>query len=222
MTNCLEQDVVTAAKREWMIDRLEGVVAELEGLFRTRARTGNLVLSETTGKYSNTYNSLGEAPTISHQSFKFPTFGRSSPIYRSIVGLPGLNTEKECAKDARLTYRLPVNDEYCEVGFDADVLFFPTFTQWSPFTGGFGGDTASDQYGRPIMITMGWAPPANGFSGAVDEYNTNSSWNNLFDGANLGIVGPNWNDTLRECATLALMSLSFAAFPRLSSLPPVR
>eukprot|EP01052_Picozoa_sp_SAG31_P016182 SAG31_NODE_1063_length_10105_cov_4.370778_4_plen_372_part_00 len=129
---CLEQDVLTAEKRDWMIARLEGRVAEVEMLLYAKKLVGPLVLSETTGKYSSTYNSLG------------------------------LSIAKECAKDSRLTYRLPVHDDYCDTGFDAHVLFFPTMTQWSPFTGGYGGDTASDQYGRPIVITMGWAPPANG------------------------------------------------------------
>jgi len=156
---CTEQDVLTDIKRDWMIEKTAEIVAEAQSLFRTRTRTGKLIFAESTGKYARTYET-------------YDTEGKLAPY----------NLEPECAKDARVTYRLPVHDDYCLVGFDADVLFFPTMAQWSPFTAGFGGDTASDQYGRPVMVTMGFAPPANG-DPTGHEFQRGMNWDSYVSGA---------------------------------------
>ena len=123
---CLEEDVLTAEMRTYMQAKILEVVAEVEGLFRVRKRTGNMVLANSEGVYSRLYATMG------------------------------VDTAAECAKDARVMYRMPVADSYCTDGVDADVVFMPFMSPHVPNVAGFGGDAGKDQYGRPVMITMGW------------------------------------------------------------------
>jgi hypothetical protein len=123
---CLEEDVITEEKRAFMRTAVESVVTEVEGLFRVRRRAGNMVLANSKGVYSRLYETMD------------------------------VDTAAECAKDARVMYRMPVSDSYCTAGVDADVVFMPFMSQHVPNVAGFGGDAGKDQYGRPVMITMGW------------------------------------------------------------------
>ncbi len=124
---CLREDVITDEIRTFMKSEVESVVAEVEALFRVRQRAGNMVLANSKGVYSRLYESM-----------------------------EGVETDAECAKDARVLYRMPVADSYCTAGVDADVIFMPFMSQHVPNVAGFGGDAGKDQYGRPVLITMGW------------------------------------------------------------------
>ena len=70
-------------------------------------------------------------------------------------------------------YRMPIPDSYCSAGVDADVVFFPYQSQYVPNVAGFGGDMGKDQYGRPVLITMGW--------GLGDEWGYNVTLPNTTD-----------------------------------------
>ena len=146
---CLEEDVITAAKRTFIMTEVTAVITEVEALFRVRQRTGNMILAKSKGVYSRLYETMG------------------------------VNTDAECAKDARVMYRMPVADSYCSVGVDADVVFMPFMTQHVPNVAGFGGDAGKDQYGRPVMITMGWG---------LGSWGTASGQQNLRDTARAVIM----------------------------------
>jgi hypothetical protein len=111
----------------WAIKHIEAVVAESEGYLRARKRTSNMALERSVGLYNHIYESKGIA------------------------------TAEQCARDAQLMYRLPVLDSYCTSGFDGDVIFYPVMAQYTPGVGGWGGDAGKDEFGRPIILVMGWS-----------------------------------------------------------------
>jgi hypothetical protein len=84
------------------------------------------------------------------------TRGAFRRFYSAELGLPD---RSQCARDARVMYRLAVADSYCDVGVAADVVFFPTMAQAVPGVSGWGADVAQDQHGRPIILMMGWKVP---------------------------------------------------------------
>jgi hypothetical protein len=143
---CLEEDVLTDAGRSWMMAHVEDVIREVQTWLRVRRRAGNTVFVNSEGLYKTLYKET-----------------------------PGVSTAAECAKDARTMYRMPVPASYCQAGVDADVVFFPYQSQYVPNVAGFGGDMGKDQYGRPVLITMGWGvgdiwgtnPKAGSYNGNV-------------------------------------------------------
>jgi hypothetical protein len=121
--------------RQWMEKELRTVVDEANGYFRARKKTGALRLARSKGIYNHIYTKYGIA------------------------------AQDECARDAKLMYRLPVKDSYCDVsglvdasGKQGDVIFFPLMSQYIPNVGGWGGDAGKDQFGRPLVLVMGCEP----------------------------------------------------------------
>ena len=138
---CLREDVITDEIRTFRRGEVERVVTEVEALFRVRKRVGNLVLARSEGVYSRLYETM-----------------------------EGVDTAAECAKDARVLYRMPVADSYCTAGVDADVIFMPFMSQHVQNVAGFGGDAGKDQNGRPVLITMGWGMGRWGGTAAEQQH----------------------------------------------------
>jgi len=90
-------------------------------------------------------------------------------VYNTIYQSHGIPAVAQCARDARVLYRVPVKDSYCASGLTnglqdsngkwGDVVFYPTMAQYAPNVGGWGGDAGKDQFGRPIVLVMGWTAP---------------------------------------------------------------
>ena len=120
---------MTDDMRTFMIEKINEVTADVGSLLRVRRRTGNLVLSRGAGEFRSHADVYQGAPKIM------------------------------CAKDAQVMYRLPINPEYCTLGVDADVVFFPTMAQAATNIAGWGGDAGKDQHGRPVVLVMGWSVP---------------------------------------------------------------
>ena len=117
-------------QREWMEYQLTRVTTEAESYLRARVKTASLRLTRSTGIYNHIYEQAGIPSAV------------------------------QCGRDALLMYRLPVKDSYCDAaGFPGDVIFFPLMAQYTPNIGGWGGDAGTDQYGRPLVLVMGWSAP---------------------------------------------------------------
>ena len=78
--------VLTPAMRDWMISRVQRAANETAALLRVRKPAGPLKFERTHGAFRRYYSQELDLPDV-----------------------------RECARDARVMYRLPVPAEYCEV-----------------------------------------------------------------------------------------------------------
>ncbi len=130
---CIAEDVLDGDEmRDWMLDEVRLSVSEVSDYFRIRPRTSLLRLSESSGSYLGLY--------IRHS----------------------MSTDPECGKDAKRIYRLPITQEMCTVGVDADAILFISMPQYVPGTAGYGAAASKDQYGRPIVLSVSWSVPSAG------------------------------------------------------------
>jgi hypothetical protein len=76
---------------------------------------------------------------------------------RALMYLPGCPCAWGCDR-----YRLPVPDAACGTGVDADAVLYAVMPQYVPGVAGWGSDAGKDQYGRPVVLVMGWSVPSAG------------------------------------------------------------
>lgn len=130
---CLAEDVIEpGAMRNYMVTEIKKSVTEAQSMLRLRPRTTPLTLTSSIGHFYGIY--------LRHNMGNTP----------------------ECARDARRMYKLPVPDSLCSTGEDADAILYVVMPQYIPGVAGWGSEAGKDQYGRPIVLVMGWSVPSGG------------------------------------------------------------